>query len=607
MAERNWLEKILQVLIGEPESTFGGPVQYGVPVPGAGGAIRGLGPMLGPGTGASRAIVPRPSYQGVRVTGGTSIVPRDPGWRYGGPNWRPFSQGGNFTGAQARQARSVARGASDPTRALVPRAGSAISPANAAQFTPRGTSLVPLSGQGRSAINYPGGILASNTVGQGAQAAARGAQVAGAAGAAGISAEVIRRLLEDDIDSGGSGPVRADPDNRAIRSLADRNREENIDNPGLSDWSNVPGVVGQQEQSSDPYDDFLQEQLDALASSYDAQMDAIGGLSGSFRDYASSAQDNIGGFFGYAEEAARGAMPVTEEIYGTAQENVGSIYDTLASSLDAIPQQMTNIASQAAGGAVGSSVAGGSAESVAPFRAAGETSRASAQTNLQQSSAAGQNYLNNLAAAVPAEGALHQSAVEQALNQQLQLVAHRQAELEGAKQRAMIGLTSDLAGSSAEQMANQALAHALGIDVPFGVDPGAYLLNLGRIQGLEGGQVTQAQKEFNFQQSVNPANQREQIEAGLSVPAQKVFPEIMRLGHSAAGEREAEGRKVDSNEMIRLLLDELDAYAAPLETGSGTQRSLFEQRLGNFGNTRLGGGAEGIREELRRAIERLVF
>jgi hypothetical protein len=224
-----------------------------------------------------------------------------------------------------------------------------------------------------------------------------------------------------------------------------------------------------------------------IGDSYDAQIAALMGLSGelggltdqligNINSSASATNNQIGGFFGYAADQANAGRPVIQETGATAQRNVDAIYDQLGSALGALPAQSVAQASAAAGSQIGGSVAGRVAAAAAPFAAAGETSRANAKANMVQHSAAGQDYLSQLAAAAPSEAALAQGAVsgranqavteaQMALAQQRAQISSQTAALEGAKQRAMIEHSADMAGSTFDRlMKTTQLYNALGAD-----------------------------------------------------------------------------------------------------------------------------------------------
>lgn len=367
----------------------------------------------------------------------------------------------------------------------------------------------------------------------------------------------------------------------------------------------IPPNQGQQaQQPVDPYSEFLQGYKSDLAGSYDAQIDAIGGLGGLFRDQATEAQGNIGGFFDYAGDVARQGIPVTEDIYNTGIDNVQGVYDDLGERLTSMPQTLTDTAAKAAGDSFSGDIAGRVSAATAPFAAAGETARANAVANLTQHSTAGQNYLNQLAGATGAEGALHQSAVEQSLNQQMQLVAYRQAELEGSKQRAMMQMTADIAGSNAEHMANMALSQALGLDyLPPNVDPSDYVRLKNMMAGDEVDPIKQQkdllglqQAEVNLTRSLDPEFDRNQIltklggEGGLESHSVDVVKQIEELAMNRMSQEVGTQRDLTS-----FMLEELDQMVAQLAGDETGQESGVWWGLSD----------ENTQRELRQAIRAL--
>jgi hypothetical protein len=235
------------------------------------------------------------------------------------------------------------------------------------------------------------------------------------------------------------------------------------------------------------FGDGGQDMSGQIGASYDGQIDAynkmgaeMGGLTdkliGDINSSAAGANKQIGGFFDYAAGQANAGRPVIEETGNRAQANIDGIYDTLASNLGALPGKAVSQASAAAGKNIGGSVAGRVAAASAPFAAAGETSRATGKANMAQHSAAGQDYLSQLAAAAPSEAALSQGAVtgrannavteaQMALSQQRAEISAQTAALEGAKQRAMVEHSADLSGSTFDRlMQTTQLYNALGAD-----------------------------------------------------------------------------------------------------------------------------------------------
>jgi hypothetical protein len=211
-----------------------------------------------------------------------------------------------------------------------------------------------------------------------------------------------------------------------------------------------------------------------IGAGYDAEINALrrGGsrmagltnqLIGNINASAGAANQQIGGFFNYAKGQAESGRPVIGASYDTARGSVDQTYDQFASQIAGLPQATADAARAAGGAAAGSSVADRVAVAAAPFAAAGESSRAASQANLQTHSTAGQDYLTQLASAAPAEGAQHQAAVTgranmAVTNAQMQLAAQqaeieaRAASIEGAKQRALLEASADTAGSTAGRM-----------------------------------------------------------------------------------------------------------------------------------------------------------
>jgi hypothetical protein len=92
------------------------------------------------------------------------------------------------------------------------------------------------------------------------------------------------------------------------------------------------------------------------------------------------------------------------------------------------------------------------AQAAGPFDAALASGEASVKGNLAQSQAAGESYLGQLAAAAPSEAAQQQAQVSTALNQQLQDLQLKAAQLEGEKQRAMLQASNDASGDVFDRM-----------------------------------------------------------------------------------------------------------------------------------------------------------
>lgn len=395
-----------------------------------------------------------------------------------------------------------------------------------------------------------------------AQAPARGAE-----------ADVYRRLISGEPNPFApqqkSGPAFG-PTNERARDLPSERPSADVAmlNSARAVGAGRPSPSGQGGMGGDPYSEFLQGYYNDLAGSYDAQIDAIGGLSPIFKQQAQESQGNIGNFFGYAGDVAREGIPVTQETYANAEGNVDNIYDQLGERLRDMPQELTDVASNAAGSAIGSSVAGRVSAATAPFAAAGETARANANANLTQHSAAGQNYLNQLASSTGAEAGMHQSAVESALNQQLQMVAYRQAEIEGAKQRALMEVSSDIAGASSERMANAALSSALGLGTPEGVDPMDFLRAQGMMQGLQSGELDQQSAMMNLAQESNPNWQRDQVMSGLSTNLHAPLDQVRRIAESSFVEGD-DPRNLGLS-MLKVLDDMSKSFGEENYRGEGT-------------------------------------
>ena len=226
--------------------------------------------------------------------------------------------------------------------------------------------------------------------------------------------------------------------------------------------------------------------LDALGQSFDDQIAALNAAGVRFEDLnaeqkanirsaADTATGNIGGFFDYAAHQANQGRPVIAESGASAQSNLDSIYDELDANLSAIPGLGQEQATAAAGGA-GSQVGTRMEAAAAPFRAAGASGRAASKSNVTQHTAAGKDYLSQLAAAAPSEAAMGQQTVEQgaaqaktaadmALAEQQMALELETARLEGAKQRALLEASADTAGSTFDRfMQGAQLFSALGAD-----------------------------------------------------------------------------------------------------------------------------------------------
>lgn len=242
----------------------------------------------------------------------------------------------------------------------------------------------------------------------------------------------------------------------------------------VDQWANnLRGMMGGGGAPAQSQGGGIDDLLASIGGSYDAEIAALrrggsalagltGQLIGGINSAAGAAQGQIGGFYDYAAGQAQAGRPVIAESHQTAGANVDATYDTLAGSMAAMPGQFADIAREAGGSGAGSTVADRVATAAAPFAAAGESSRASAQANLQQHSTAGQDYLTQLAAAAPSEAAMAQSAVaaraaqavtsaQMALAEQRAAIETQVARTEGAKQRALAEYSADVAGDTFER------------------------------------------------------------------------------------------------------------------------------------------------------------
>lgn len=565
MANDKWYDRLVQALIGTPDSgipegTFTTPDGRTHQNP----TELSLG-VATPGLGGGSSLVP---FRGGLATGGRQAA---------------------GTGVRRWPGRVDVLGTTRNTRQALPSGG-------------RTGARQPV-GPGRNVnANTPTNLSASGR----RMAARRAAMGVGTAGAVGVGVSNLTSGAGP--QPGGTQP--GDRDNRSARPSHQPSSRRGRSAPGgmSPNRGGVPSseVYGQQGPSVaqpqiDPYREFLQSQYDALASSYDAQIDAVGGLAPIYRQQGAESQQNIGNFFGHAGDVANAGIPVTEEIYSDATGNVNQVYDDLGARLEGLPGQLHDIASAAGGSAVDSSVAGRVAAASAPFMAAGETSRANATANLAQHSSAGQNYLNQLASSTGAESAMHQSAIESSLNQQLQLVAARQAELEGAKARGLMEISADIAGASAEQMGNQALAQALGLDhLPGTVDPMQYLRGQSMMQGEQVDPVKQArdlvgleQAQHNLFESRNPDWERQSITQSMSPPAQQIYSNVLQ-GVESQFETQA-GLRDNPRDMAMMMLQELDRMS---EEGDIENSSFVRSGMNNLDPSQ-------IENEIREAIRRL--
>lgn len=310
-------------------------------------------------------------------------------------------------------------------------------------------------------------------------------QMAAILGSLGVTGGVLTGLQERDTASAAGSRMQVDHSEHPHAGPAQRRGT----GPAEVDHSEHPHAGPAQGALPPWLAELLGEgdvDTDALEQSYDDQLAALGAAGEQFADLTeeqkanirSSADDavgNIGGFFDYAAHQANQGRPVIAETGANTQGELDAIYDELGQNLSTIPGLAGEQATSAAGGA-GAQVGTRMEAAAAPFRAAGESARASSKGNVAQHSAAGQDYLSQLAAAAPAEGAMGQQTVEQGAAQALtnadMALAEQQmnleletARLEGAKQRALLEATSDTAGSTFDRfMQGAQLIDAVGGD-----------------------------------------------------------------------------------------------------------------------------------------------
>lgn len=189
-----------------------------------------------------------------------------------------------------------------------------------------------------------------------------------------------------------------------------------------------------------------------LGSAYDRQIQAIRGQGPIMEGMAEEAQGNIGDFFGYAAESAEAGREPVQQAYGAAGEGVEQAYGEATEQVRSTPTVYADLAEQAGGAGARSGVAERVSAAAAPFEQALSSGEAAVQGNLAQGQAAGESYLSQLASAAPSEAAMAQSGVEGALQQQLQDLQMQAAQLEGAKQKAMMQVSADTSGDAFDRM-----------------------------------------------------------------------------------------------------------------------------------------------------------
>lgn len=301
--------------------------------------------------------------------------------------------------------------------------------------------------------------------------------------------------------------------------------------PQIDAMARVADMIGQ------GYGDYIsttQANTDALLGQLgDLLAQTIAGIN----EASTTAQTQIGENFDYARQVAELGIPVVQDAGARATGGINQVYDALAGTLAAMPQASVAQAAAAAGGVGNQAVADRVAASVAPFAAAGESSRAGAIANVAQHQQAGEQYLSSLASAAPTSAArlqgqvagrassaitqherAHAMQVAQIQQQAAQAIAQaqlaqtqaqaeammQQAMLEGAQQRAILEASYDAAGSTFERLmqlaqldasvTNPSLRQAMGLPpmTPAQMDPLELLSTTLGIQGQQLGLQNQA-------------------------------------------------------------------------------------------------------------------
>lgn len=316
-----------------------------------------------------------------------------------------------------------------------------------------------------------------------------------------------------------------------------------------------------------------QDMSGEIAAGYDAQrqaiLDVIPVMQGAGRD----ATGAMGDYFGYGAQQAKEGRGAVQGVYQEATGNVDAIYDELARSLNAMPGEITDIATDAAGGAVGGRVAETAAAGTVPYRAAGETSRANASENLTKRSAAGQNYMSQLAAANTAEAGQRQSDVEHGLAMATAQVQARAAEIEGEKQRAMAEYAADASGDMFNRMLD-VMQMELAYD-KHGLDRERF--GLEREMALSGGggmDSAEVLRQLRIGEMTDPSaigGQRGAAQylqgAGVSGAGSQLFESVLNQVQASPIDP-ASGRVKSDNELMADALALLSGYTTETETVS---------------------------------------
>lgn len=273
----------------------------------------------------------------------------------------------------------------------------------------------------------------------------------GAQGLGSIFQSAMRTTDEDSPHARGSqggGGSQSYPDAGLDprRNLAPEGLPSPGEQPGQGGIADMLAQLQQQQQAR-------QEQArQQLGSAYDRQIEAIRGQGPIMEGMAEEAQGNIGGFFGYAAESAEAGREPVQQAYGAAGEGVEQAYGQATEQVRSTPTVYADLAEQAGGAGARSGVAERVSAAAAPFEQALSSGEAAVQGNLAQGQAAGESYLSQLASAAPSEAAMAQSGVEGALQTQLQDIQMQAAQLEGAKQKAMMQASADTSGDAFDRM-----------------------------------------------------------------------------------------------------------------------------------------------------------
>lgn len=305
-----------------------------------------------------------------------------------------------------------------------------------------------------------------------------------------------------------------------------------------------------------------------IAAGYDAQKDALLSALGPMREAGDTATGAIGDYFGYAGEQANEARGAVGETYSAAGDRVGGIYEETGEALMGLPQELVDSASRAAGGQIGSSVAGRVAASVAPFAAASEAEGGGARADLERRSAAGQNYLSQLAGATGAEGAQYQSNVESRLAMASAAVHQQAAQVEAQKAQAMAKYSADASVDQYRRMLD-----VMGLQLQFdkhGLAQDQHQLQREMFES-GGGQSPQDIKAWmDIEERQSPYGgsnygKARQLTGNLGTEAQTLFDQILNATQTSA-QRDQGGRVLSEQELLARALGELGDYTTETET-----------------------------------------